>query len=153
MNTHSEREISASDRQEMQRAPGSPSPALSASSCCFFLCISCNFLRNSSCCFLALSWAACNWSHCFLSSSSCCCRSSSRLCFLKLRKHRWSGKWQKKLGHPSEIGSALGDALQAISHKEHLVQRRLGFPREPQLKGRGKNTVGLELEAYLCALG
>lgn len=37
--------------------------------------------------------------------------------------------------------------MQTISHKEHLIQRRLGFPREPQLTGRSKNTVGLELEA------
>lgn len=72
------------------RSPSSP--ARSASSCCFLLCSSRSFLRNSSCCRRALSRATCNWSCCFLSSSSRRCCSSSSLCFLRLRKQPRDGQ-------------------------------------------------------------
>lgn len=139
-----------------------PSPALSASSCCFFLCSSCSFLQNSSCCCRALSWATCNWSRCFLSSSACRRCSSSSLCFLKLRKPtRWSGKWQKTLGHLCETSQQavpLGEALQPEGHLEHPLERRLGFQEraDGRAGARTQRAWGWKpgsFDTQLCALG
>ena len=148
MNTHSGRKIFLPQIGEAERAPGSPSPALSASSCWFFLCSSCSFFWSSSCCCLALSWAACNWSHCLLSSSSCHCRSSSCLCFLKLRKHKIVRKMAEENGASSRdkpTGSVPGGDFAGYGPWGESCSRRLGFSRETQVKCRGKNTKDLEL--------
>lgn len=92
MNTHSRIKIRLPQIGGAGGSRSPSSPARSASSCCFLLCSSRSFLRNSSCCRRALSRATCNWSCCFLSSSSRRCSSSSSLCFLRLRKQPGDGQ-------------------------------------------------------------
>lgn len=140
--THVDLKICLVQEMGAKKSSGVFSPALSTSSCCLFLCSSCSFLRSSSCCCRALSWAACSWRLLFLSSSSCRCRSSSSLCFLRLRTQQMSEEGQKIQAQPT------GNRLWKHPSRTGFLQPRLKG-RGERLGSRGRN---LDVSAYSSVL-
>lgn len=162
MNTHSRIKIRLPQIGGAGGSRSPSSPARSASSCCFLLCSSRSFLRNSSCCRRALSRATCNWSCCFLSSSSRRCSSSSSLCFLRLRKQPRDGQGNGRqhwdiLVRRTHGQCPGGGGLCGYGPRGHATQRTLGvqgkLSKEQKQEGSWPGARSRSFLAQLCALG